>query len=323
MTTTSLKHHRLQIALAFAMVYVLWGSTYLAMRVAVVHIPPFVMGAVRYLIAGPVMLAWCAWSGRKLRITAQDFWRLLAIAGLLLTMGNMGVAWAELYVPSGLAALIVAVVPIWVAILQAWVLRSSRMSWLGLLGLALGIAGMAVLLWPRLMSGAPMGRLEILGVGLLVLAGLGWALGSVLGGRWNLSVDVFTSSAWQMTFGGVVNLLIALASRQFPQAHWTMPGVTAIIYLVICGSWIGFSAYNWLLEHVPTAKVATYAYVNPVVAVYLGWFFLGEKIDSFMLAGTAVIIAAVALVNVSKLKGARKGTAFSEPDLPLVEPAGD
>jgi drug/metabolite transporter (DMT)-like permease len=281
------------------------------------------MGAVRYLIAGPVMLAWCAWSGRSLRLTRQDFWRLLAIAGLLLTVGNMGVAWSELYVPSGLAALIVAVVPIWVAILQAWVFRNSRLSLLGLLGLVLGIAGMVVLLWPRIMSPTHLGRLELFGVGLLLLASLGWALGSVLGGRWNLGVDVFTSSAWQMTIGGFVNLVIALASGGFQKAHWTRPATTAIIYLVICGSWIGFSAYNWLLEHVPTAKVATYAYVNPVVAVYLGWLILHEKIDGFMLTGTVVIIAAVALVNVSKLKSVGNVASLRERELAIVEPAGD
>ncbi|HWZ42213.1 MAG TPA: EamA family transporter [Candidatus Saccharimonadales bacterium] len=322
-TAISSKQHRFQIALAFALVYVLWGSTYLAMRVAVVHIPPFAMGAVRYLIAGPVMLAWCAWSGRKIRITAQDFWKLLAIAGLLLTVGNMGVAWAEVYVPSGLAALIVAIVPIWVAIIQAWVLRSSRMSWLGLAGLAMGIAGMAVLLWPRITAAGHLGRQEMFGIGLLTLGSLGWALGSVLGGRWNLGVDVFTSSAWQMTFGGIVNLIIALAGRQFQHAHWTVPGVASIIYLIICGSWIGFSAYNWLLEHVATAKVATYAYVNPVVAVYLGWLFLSETLDGFMLAGTAVIVAAVALVNVSKLRGSGKNAPVSERGQALAGPAGD
>jgi len=319
MTTNILKQHRFHVALAFALVYVLWGSTYLAMRVAVEHIQPFVMGGVRYLVAGPLMLAWCVWSGRNVRLTRQDFWRLLAVGLLLLTVGNMGVAWAEVYVPSGLAALIVALVPIWVAIIQAWIFRSARLSLLGLLGLALGIVGLVVLLWPRIKPGTHLGQLEMLGVGLLVLAALGWAMGSVLAGRWTLSVDVFTASAWQMTLGGCFNLLIALVTGQFHHTQWTARGVGAVIYLVICGSWIGFSAYGWLLEHVATPKVATYAYVNPVVAVYLGWLFLNEKIDGFMLAGTVIIVAAVALVNLSKLKSLRLG----ESDMPLVEPARD
>lgn len=317
------KDHRIQVAVAFALVYVLWGSTYLAMRVAVAEIPPFAMGAVRYLIAGPLMLAWCAWSGRKVRLTAQDFRRILAIAFLLLTIGNMGVAWSEVYVPSGLAALVVAAVPIWVVIIQSWILRSTRMSAMGMAGMVLGVAGMVVLLWPRIMTSTHLGRMELFGVCLLLVGSMGWSLGSVLGGRWSLTVDVFTSSAWQMTIGGTILALIALATGQFRQARWTGPATASVFYLVICGSWIGYSAYNWLLENVPTAKVATYAYVNPVVALYLGWFFLHEKIDIFMLIGTVVIIAAVAIVNVSRLKQTHEETAFREPALPIVEPAGD
>ncbi|MBZ5522027.1 MAG: EamA family transporter [Acidobacteriia bacterium] len=324
MTTITSKDHRIQVAFAFALVYVLWGSTYLAMRIAVVQIPPFAMGAVRYLVAGPVMLAWCAWSGRRIRLTAQDFRRLLAIGALLLMIGNMGVAWSEVYVPSSLAALVVAAVPIWVVIIQTWILRNTRLSLMGLAGMVLGVAGMVVLLWPRIMTRTPLGRLELFGVGLLLVGSMGWALGSVLGGRWSLSVDVFASSAWQMTIGGGLLALIALATGQFRHAHWSMQATAWIFYLVICGSWIGYSAYNWLLEHVPTAKVATYAYVNPVVALYLGWFFLNEKIDGFMLTGTVVIIAAVAIVNASRLKSVRKEEApLSEPSLPLVEAAGD
>src|SRR5258707_7284738 len=165
MTTNIFKQHRFHVALAFALVYVLWGSTYLAMRVAVEHIQPCVMGGVRYLVAGPLMLAWCVWSGRNIRVKGQDFGRLLAVGLLLLTVGNMGVAWAEVYVPSGLAALIVALVPIWVAIIQAWVFRSARLSRLGLLGLAVGIVGLVVLLCPRIKRRTPLGQRGMVGVG--------------------------------------------------------------------------------------------------------------------------------------------------------------
>src|SRR5437660_12904698 len=142
---------------------------------------------------------------------------------------------------------------------------------------------------------------------------MGWALGSVLSGRWNLSVDVFTASAWQMIFGGIVNAIVAFSSGGFHKVAWTTSGALAILYLVTCGSWIGFTAYIWLLEHVPTPKVATYAYVNPVVAVYLGWLFLSEKVDGWMLAGTVVIVTAVALVNVSKLKAMRNTPQQGKP----------
>lgn len=317
------KRRQLQVSLAFALVYVLWGATYLAMRIAVVHIPPYVLGVARYGIAGPLMLAYCALAGRKIRITRQDGLRLLTIGILLLSVANMGVATAEQYVPSGLAALIVAGVPIWVAILEAWVFRNRRLSAMGLAGLALGVVGMLVLLWPKV-SGARLDRMELLGFGILLVASVSWALGSVLSGRWSFSVDVFTASAWEMTFGGIINGLVALLTGGFHRVTWTPSGLLAILFLVICGSWIGFTAYIWLLEHVPTPKVATYAYVNPVVAVYLGWFLRNEEVDVFMLAGTVIIISAVVLVNLSKLKALKQISVDSkEQVLSACEPAGD
>lgn len=313
--------HRLRVALAFAALYILWGATYLAMRVAVEHIPPYVMGSIRYGIAGPLMLAWCALSGRKISITRQDAMRLLAIGILLLSIANMGVAASEQYIPSSLAALIVACVPIWVAMIEAWIFRRRRLSLMGLSGLGLGILGMLALLWPKLTS-ATLDRLELMGVGILLLASLSWSLGSVLSGRWNLTVDVLTASAWEMTLAGIINTSIALLTGGFHHVQWTSHGLLALVYLVVCGSWIGFTAYIWLLEHVPTPKVATYAYVNPVVAVYLGWLFLDEKVDAFMLMGTVIIISAVALVNLSKLR-AVKDTIGAEDILSAGEPAGD
>jgi len=313
------KRRQFQVSLAFALVYVLWGATYLAMRVAVIQIPPYVMGAVRYGIAGPLMLAYCVLAGKKISITRQDLWRLLAIGILLLSVANMGVATAEQYVPSGLAALIVAGVPIWVAIIESRVLRSRRLSAMGLAGLALGIAGMVVLLWPQI-SGTRLDRQELRGFGILLVASASWALGSVFSGRWNLSVDVFTASAWEMTLAGVINALVALSTGEFRRVVWAPRGLLAILFLVICGSWIGFTAYIWLLEHVPTPKVATYAYVNPVVAVYLGWLMLNEKVDAFMLVGTVIIISAVALVNLSKLRALKESVAVEKREF---SPVGD
>jgi drug/metabolite transporter (DMT)-like permease len=316
------KHHRFHVALAFGLVYVLWGATYLAMRVVVEHIPAYVLGSVRFCISGPLMLAWCAWSGRKVRINRQDAFRLAVVGALLLSIANMGVAGSEKYLPSGLTALIVAGVPIWVAIIEAWIFRSRRLSLMGLAGLALGIAGLLVLLWPKIF-GVHLDRLQLLAFGILLIASASWALGSVLAGRWTLSVDVLTASAWEMTFAGLVNTLVALGTGGFHQATWTSRGALAIVFLVICGSWIGFTAYIWLLEHVPTPKVATYAYVNPVVAVYLGWLLLNERVDSFMLAGTVVIISGVALVNLSKLRSVGGSISAGERELSAVEPAGD
>jgi drug/metabolite transporter (DMT)-like permease len=294
--------HRFRVMVSFALVYVFWGSTYLAMRVAVRDLPPYVIGAVRYLIAGPIMLAFCALTGRKIRLSFQDFLRLMVISVFLLAIGNMGVLWGEKYVPSGLAALVVAIVPIWVVAIEAWVYRAGRIKRQGMIGLATGLAGLLVLMWPRITSGTRLGHLELIGCAILGVGSLAWAFGSVFSHRFQLSVDVFASAAWQMTLGGLVNSLVAAATGQFSQGVWTRNAITSIIYLVICGSWIGYSAYIWLLEHVPTPKVATYAYVNPIVAVFLGWMLLNEKVDPYMLVGTVIIIGSVALVNTSKLK---------------------
>jgi drug/metabolite transporter (DMT)-like permease len=303
---------RSRIILAFALLYVLWGSTYIAMRVIVRDMPPYVAGTMRYLVAGPIMLAALALMGRKIRLSLPDLRRLLLIAILLLSTGNIGVLWGEKYVSSGLTSLIVALVPIWVVMIEAWVFHAGRMSARGIFGLALGIVGLLVLLWPRITSGSHLGRLELVGSAILAGASFLWAMGSILSNRYKVSVDVFVSAAWQMTLAGLVNGAISLATFQFQKTHWTTTALMSIVYLVIFGSWIGYSAFIYLLEHVPTPKVATYAYVNPIVAVFLGWLILHEQVDLFMLAGTAIIIASVALVNTSKLKHQQKDIPVSE-----------
>lgn len=288
--------------LAFGLVYIFWGSTYLAMRVAVRDIPPYAVGGTRYMISGPLMMAACALMGRRIRLNRHDFFRLLIMGVLLLSISNVCVLWAEEYVPSGFTALIVALVPIFVVALEAWVFRDGKMPLRGLSGLALGLVGLLILLWPKIASGTRLGRLELMGAGILAFGSLVWSFGSILSHRWSLSVDVFVAAAWQMTLAGLVNTVVGLLTGQFSRAHWTGHGISAILYLVVAGSWLGFTAYIWLLEHVVPPKVATYAYVNPVVALVLGWLLLSERIDAFMIAGTVVIIGAVALVNTSKLK---------------------
>jgi drug/metabolite transporter (DMT)-like permease len=159
------------------------------------------------------------------------------------------------------------------------------------------------LLWPKLTSTGTLGAKE-LGWALALLGGsFSWALGSVLSKRWQSDeVDPFSGTAWQVTFAGLVNLIFALLVEDRSQIVWTKRGVAAIVYLIICGSWIGYTAYIWLLRHVPTSKVSTYAYVNPVVAVFLGWLVVNERVDRFILAGSSVVIASVVLVTSAKLK---------------------
>jgi drug/metabolite transporter (DMT)-like permease len=292
-------------------VYLFWGSTYLAIAIAVRHFPATVMGALRFSIAAILMLGWCVATGKKISVSRGDGLRLLLVGVLLLTGGNVVLAWTEQYINSGLAAMIVAVVPIWVALIEM-LIGGDRLNRLGWTGLLLGIGGLFALLWPDMVNGTAVGKRDLAVCLVLVLGSLSWALGSVLSRRFTLGIGPFAATGWEMLFSAVVNALLAFVFRDFRHADWARAGWLAILYLVVFGSLVGFTAYIWLLEHVPTPKVATYAYVNPVIAVFLGWLFRAERIDHYMIIGMVVIIAAVVLVNTSKLRSARaRGTPES------------
>lgn len=289
---------RVQVLVAFALVYVFWGSTYLGIRVAVEHVPPILMAGIRFSISGPLLLAYCALTGRRVAVGRERLLKLALLGLLLLGISNAILAWSELYVPTGLAALLVAVVPIWFLLVERFLLPTGhRVSRPALAGVALGLAGMMVLLWPKLAATRHLGPWELIASVSLLGSSFCWAFGSVLSRRWHLDVEPLVASAWQMTCAGIVDTSTGLLLGQHHAASWTAAGLGAILYLVIFGSWVGYSAYIWLLRHVPTAKVATYAYVNPVVAVFLGWLFLGEPIDRYIVAGAAIIVPAVALVT--------------------------
>jgi drug/metabolite transporter (DMT)-like permease len=293
---------RFAVALAFGLVYLFWGSTYLAIDIAVQSIPPALMCAIRFSIAGTVMLAVCAALGRPIWYSAKQI-ALASVVGILLLMGgNLTLSWAELAVPSGLAALIVAITPLWFLVLDSLLLGHHRISWRGKAGLALGIVGLFVLFWPELHSRSALGRREFLSSLSLLGGSFSWALGSVLSKRWQSGMDGFSSTAWQVTAAGVGSFLFAFAVGDFSHVVWTVRGISAVMYLVVCGSWIGYTAYIWLLEHVPTSKVSTYAYVNPVVAVFLGWLILHERVDRFIVMGSVIVVLSVILVTSAKVK---------------------
>ena len=311
------RHHRLQVAFAFALVYIFWGSTYLAIGIAdQERLPPAVTCAMRFAIAGVLMLAVLALSGRSIRITLREAARLATIGCLLLVGGNFGLTWAEQFVPTGFAALIIAVTPIWFLLLETFVFRGDRLSRRGLFGVALGIAGIAVLFWPRFEHRATLGIMPLLGASTLLLSSFSWSVGSVLSRKWQMRVDPFTATGWEMTFAAVGNAIIALITGEQHHIVITRRGMLAVLYLVVFGSWVGYTAYIWLLKHVPTPKVATYAYVNPLVAVALGWLVLNERLDAFMFAGTVIIVAAVALVTTAKVHDG----ASASPTLTELEP---
>ena len=300
-------NHRLKVILAFALVYVFWGSTYLAIRITSAEgIPPLVMCSLRFLIAGPIMLLACALFGRKVRISPQEALRLATIGILLLVCGNGTLAWAEQYVPTGFAALIIAVTPIWFLVLETFVFRGDRMSRRGIVGLLLGVLGIAILVWPRITHREAMGAMQLLGALSLLFSSFSWAVGSVLSRQWQMKVDPLVATGYEMLFASLCHCVLALLTGQYHRAVFNQRGVMAVLYLVVFGSWIGYTAYVWLLKHVPTPKVATYAYVNPIVAVVLGMIVLHERFDHFMLAGTVIITAGVALVTTAKVHLAGK-----------------
>lgn len=300
MTTSS--NQRLKVILAFALVYIFWGSTYLAIGIADdEHLPPFVMCSIRFLVAGPIMMAACAVMGRKIRVTRQQLGKLAIIGCMLLVGGNGGLAWAEQYVPTGFAALIIAITPIWFVLLEAFAFRGDRLSRRGVMGVVLGICGIAVLFWPKFEYRETLGVMQLVCSTTLLFSSFSWAFGSVLSRRWQLAVDPFVATAWEMIFAGFGHIVLSLVTGQYKHAVYTQRALLAVLYLVIFGSWVGYSAYVWLLKHVPTPKVATYAYVNPIVAVFLGWLILHESIDVYIAIGSAVIVVAVALVTTAQV----------------------
>ena len=310
------RNHRLQVIFAFALVYAFWGSTYLAIGIAdEEHLPPAVMCAIRFTIAGPLMLAACAATGRKIRVRWEEALRLAAIGCLLLVGGNFGLAWAEQWVPTGFAALIIAVTPIWFLLLERFVFRGDRLSSRGLIGVALGIAGIAVLFWPKFEHRAVLGIMPLVGASTLLFSSFSWSVGSVLSRKWRMKVDPFSATGWEMLFAAIGNAIVAVGSGEYHHIVITGRSMAAVLYLVVFGSWVGYSAYIWLLKHVPTPKVATYAYVNPLVAVFLGWMLHGERLDAFILGGAAVIVAGVALVTTAKVHVGRAEEVSTLPEL--------
>ena len=317
--STAAPARRWKIIVAFGLVYVFWGSTYLGIGIAVEHIPPAVVCAARFLVAGTIMLAYCALTGRRIRFSSRQLGHFAAVGILLLMCGNLTLCYAEQVVPTGLAALLVAVTPLWFLVLDSLLLGDHHISRRGKFGLLIGIAGVVVLIWPDLQHSNALGHRELWWSLALQFGSFSWALGSVLSKKWQTAAaDPFSAVAWQMVFAGIANLIFALLVEKPSNVAWTFRGVAAILYLVVCGSWIGYTAYIWLLQHVPTSKVSTYAYVNPVVAVFLGWLMLHERIDHFILLGSAIIVVSVVLVTSAKIS-----TRTDEEELPAVEAAGD
>ena len=284
-----------KVWVALATIYIVWGSTYLAIRVMVETIPPMLGAGARFLLAGAVF--WLFLRLRRgsaaVRVGRPQLLAAAATGGLLLVGGNGLVTLAEQDIPSSLAALIIASVPLWVVLFRFG--SGEKPSRLTLLGVAIGFVGVAILMLP---GERPEGA-TVAGFFLCVAAAASWATGSYYSRRWPLPSDSFVSTAWQMICGGAVMLALGLGAGElggFSPAEVSGRSLAGWLFLVTAGSWMAFTAYVWLLRNAPISKVATYAYVNPMVAIFLGWALLSEEITAAIIAGASLIVASVALV---------------------------
>jgi drug/metabolite transporter (DMT)-like permease len=272
-------------------VYIVWGSTYLAIRVMVETMPPLLGAGARFTVAGAVMVAVLG-VRRRVRLDRRQLLSALLV-GTLLMGANAVITVAEQEVPSGLAALLVASIPLWVILLRR--LAGEPVSRKSVAAVLVGFAGVALLLMP----GEQSGEATLLGLGACVFAALMWASGSFASPRVRLPRDPLVSTGWQMLLGGLVCLAAGLAAGEAPEVDpgaFSTRSVVALAYLVVFGSWLAFTAYAWLLQNAPISKVSTYAYVNPVVAIVLGWLILDEVVTPVTLLGAAIIVASVFLV---------------------------
>jgi drug/metabolite transporter (DMT)-like permease len=287
---------KLWIILAFAALYIIWGSTYLGILFAIQSIPPFLMAGARFFLAGVIMYATARLRGDP-RPERSTWWSSLIIGGCLLLGGNGGVTISEKWVPTGLAALLVATVPIYIALL-GWLSgtasRPTAMVWLGLIG---GFIGVGVLVGPAFTNSNE--NHLALGMSILLIASLSWSIGSLCSRRAKHASSLFVAAGQQMICGGALLILAGLALgeyRQFDIGNITSLSIGAFIYLVLIGALVGYTAYFYLLRHCEPAKVATYAYINPIVAILLGTFFAGEHLTLRTLIGAGLIIGSVAVV---------------------------
>lgn len=290
------------LVLAFLAVYLIWGSTYLGIRFAIETIPPMLMAGTRFLFAGAILYGWSL--ARGLGSPTARQWVHGAVAGtLLLVGGNGGVVWAEQFVPSGIAALLVATTPMWMVLLEWLRVRASRPSITVVCGLALGLLGLVLLIEPAELGRG--GSSNTTGVVFLLLASLAWSAGSIYTRHVDLPPSPVLTTAMEMLTGGAIFLLLSLALGEigaFEPGVISAKSLWALIYLIIFGAVLGFTAYTHILRASTPAMVSTYAYVNPVVAVLLGWWLANEPLTPRMFVAASIIIAGVAIVTIAQAR---------------------
>ena len=314
------------IITGFATIYLLWGSTYLGIKIAVETLPPFLMASARFFVAGIIVTAWVVCTGR-FKATRRQWIDNSLIGGLLLLGGNGVVAWAEQKIPSGVSTLVVSLGPLFIVLLD-WAVfkfsrdqsRGNRPTWATFVGVGLGIIGLAVLVAPNL--GAGKSQLDPWRVGGLVLACFCWSVGSIYTRYARTPAEPFTAAAIQMLAGSVWLIVVSVLMGEpehFSLNAASSRSLVAWGYLIVAGSLVGFTTFVWLMKHCTPARVSTFAYVNPVVAVFLGWMIAHETVGVSMLFAAAIIIAGVAIITASKRK--KPAPRLDEIDLDDTAPA--
>jgi len=293
---------KVTIVLAFASVYFFWGSSYTAIRIGAAQMPALLLAGTRFLIAGAILMAWCRWRGMRLKWPPKTLLLLGLIGLLLLGGGNVGLVFAEQTVPSGLASLVLAVIPLYVALIEMFLPGGEPLPARGWLGMALGFASLSVLLWPSLHHGFGGDPARLWAIGALLAGALSWTAGSILARRARLPVNSLVAAAWQMLAAGAFNTVVGTALRQWPQFHLNAASAGSIAWLVTGGSLLGYTGFTYLIEHVPVAKVSSYCYVNPVVAVFLGIVLLHERPEAAEFAGMAGVVGSVFLLTTAQVK---------------------
>lgn len=300
------KPPRWQVATAFAAIYLIWGSTYLAIRFAVETFPPFLMAGMRFLVAGAILYPWSRLHGASQPVRAH-WLAATVVGGLLLLGGNGGVVWAAQRVPSGLTALLIGTVPLWMALLDGLRPGGMKPNSGVMVGLLLGLFGIMLLVGPGKLAGAR--QVDLVGAAVLILASLSWASGSLYSRRAQLPASPLLATAMEMLAGGALLLIASLLVGEwarFDSSTLSLRSWLALGYLIIFGALVGFTAYIWLLRVSTPAHVSTYAYVNPVVAIFLGWAFAGEPLTARTLLAAAVIVAAVVIITTYRARGVKE-----------------
>lgn len=313
------------VILAFATVYIVWGSTYFFIGEAVREIPPMLMGAFRFLASGGVMLLWCL-------IRRENLWnwpqiKTSAITGLLLLfIGNGAVIWSEMTLPSSLVAVMISSAPLWFVLLDKPKWKENFTSRSTLTGLGIGFVGVILLFSEQAIkamdSADTIGTLT--GLIIVIIGCMSWAGGSIYS-KYRSTGSATVNTTWQMLIAGLVFLPLSFARNEWTGFHWSAVSANAwfsIVYLIIMGSLVAYSAYVWLLQVRPATQVSTYAYVNPVVAVLLGVLFAGEHMSTLQIVGLAIILGSVLLINLAKYRKEKAPAAVAESQAAVVVPAG-